>query len=243
MGFLLVLYLFVQRMISVSSTDARPLSRLQHMISNLFGFKHQSQPKIRTQPNLLPPPNQLPGQCKKTLVLDLDETLIHSSLVPVTNTDLTFSLELEGQNVTVYVSKRPGVDQFLQALKDKFELVVFTASIPQYADAILDFIDKEKTISSRLYRDSCTVLNDVYVKDLGSLGRDLKDTVIIDNTPGSFMLQPENGIGVTSWIDNQQDTELTDLLPLLESMTECGDVRTQISEMEWEAGDVDDIFL
>ncbi|KAH3762258.1 carboxy-terminal domain RNA polymerase II polypeptide A small phosphatase 2 [Pelomyxa schiedti] len=232
-------------MIAASTYDVRPLSRIHTMLSSFFGFKPQHQaivpPSPRSQVILLPPQNRAPGQWKKTLVLDLDETLIHSSLVPVPNTDFTFTLQVEGQTVTVYVSKRPGVDQFLRELKEKFELVVFTASIPQYADAVLDLLDRDKLISARIYRESCVVINGIYVKDLRGLGRDLKDTILLDNTPGSYLLQPQNGLGITSWTEDQRDAELNNLLPFLSELAVCSDVRIKLSEMDWQEGD--EIFL
>ena len=63
-----------------------------------------------------------------------------------------------------------------------FEVVVFTASLSSYADPLLNALDKSKTISQRLYRESCSYINGSYVKDLSKLGRDLRHVVIIDVT-------------------------------------------------------------
>ena len=64
-----------------------------------------------------------------------------------------------------------------------FELVVFTASTKEYADPIINFMDVEKLIHHRLYREHLTNHNDLMVKDLTKLGRDLKHLIIIDNVP------------------------------------------------------------
>ena len=69
-----------------------------------------------------------------------------------------------------------------------FEIVVFTASLCKYADAIIDQIDPEGYITSRLYRENCHKINSQYTKDLSSIGRNLKNVILIDNSPSSFAL-------------------------------------------------------
>lgn len=68
-------------------------------------------------------------QGKKCLVLDLDETLVHSSFKPINNADFIIPVEIENVVHSVYVLKRPGVDEFLKRLGPQFEIVVFTASL------------------------------------------------------------------------------------------------------------------
>ena len=70
---------------------------------------------------------------KKTLVLDLDETLVHSSFKPIPNPDYIIPVEIEGKIVDVYVLKRPWLDHFMAAIAGRFEIVVFTASLSKYA--------------------------------------------------------------------------------------------------------------
>ena len=69
-----------------------------------------------------------------------------------------------------------------------FEVVVFTAGLKEYADWILNQIDKHKYISHRLYRNNCIFNGGVYLKDLNRLGRDLKKTIIVDNIADNFDL-------------------------------------------------------
>lgn len=78
---------------------------------------------------------------KKTLVLDLDETLVHSSFKPIMYPDFIIPVEIEGRIVDVYVLKRPLMDDFLTAVGKAFEVVVFTASLSKYADPLLDLLD------------------------------------------------------------------------------------------------------
>ncbi|KAH3745220.1 Carboxy-terminal domain RNA polymerase II polypeptide A smallphosphatase 1 [Pelomyxa schiedti] len=133
---------------------------------------------------------------RKTLVLDLDETLIRTSYDPIPNPD--FVVKVEGQKA--YVKKRPGVDRFLNSLKDKYELVLFTASAGEYAEPVLNFLDVNRVFSARLFREACTFVGGAYVKDLSRLGRDLSQVMIIDNLPISYSLQPENGLPIASFL-------------------------------------------
>lgn len=70
---------------------------------------------------------------KKTLVLDLDETLVHSSFKPIPNPDYIIPVEIEGKIVDVYVLKRPWLDHFMAAIAGRFEIIIFTASLSKYA--------------------------------------------------------------------------------------------------------------
>ncbi|KAJ3432604.1 scp1-like small phosphatase 4-related [Anaeramoeba flamelloides] len=105
---------------------------------------------------------------------------------------------------TIYVQKRPHLKTFLETCSQLFEVVVFTAGTKEYADIILDELDPNKElISHRLYRDSCKeVEQDMYVKDLGLLGRDLDRVLIIDDLPYSYSLQPQNAIPIEKFCGN-----------------------------------------
>lgn len=89
---------------------------------------------------------------KKCLVLDLDETLVHSSFKPVPNPDFIIPVEIEDKVVEVYVLKRPFMDRFMAEVGERFEVVVFTASLSKYADPLLDLLDKDKVVRWRLFR-------------------------------------------------------------------------------------------
>jgi len=160
------------------------------------------------------------------VVLDMDETLVHSSFEAVEHADFTLHIKLDSMKHTVYVSKRPFVDEFLRALASpEFEIVLFTASLDAYAAPLLDILDTGRVITKRLFREACSQVGGVFVKDLSRLGRPLSRTVIVDNSPTSYMLQPENAVPVTSWFFNQQDTELRELLPILKQLALEDDVR------------------
>lgn len=147
----------------------------------------------------LPPINK---KYTYTLVLDLDETLVHSL-----------------EEINTFPLIRPGALKFIEELASYYEIVIFTAATQDYADSIISTLDKDnKYVQHKLYRQHTTVLKKSYLKDIGKLGRNLSKTIIIDNARDNFQLQIENGIFISTWIDDEQDHELIDLLPLLKEI-------------------------
>lgn len=173
---------------------------------------------------LLLPPLRASDVNKKCLIIDLDETLVHSSFKPVKNADFVIPVEIDGVIHQVYVLKRPHVDEFLDRIGDLFECILFTASLAKYADPVADLLDKRGVFRSRLFREACVFHKGNYVKDLNRLGRDLKRTIIVDNSPASYQFHPDNAIPVQSWFDDPSDTELLDLLPILQRMVHVDNV-------------------
>jgi len=195
----------------------------------------EAQMEESTASESLPPGGGLLGKTlaehkgRKCLVLDLDETLVHSSFQEM---DCSFSLpiELGGMRYEVYVLKRPHVDEFIKECAKTYELVIFTASLAEYANPVIDTLDKAGLIKHRLFRESCVLhQGSAYVKDLSRLGRKLRDCIIIDNSPLSYMYDRYNAIACTSWFGDKDDTELRDLLPVLNgSLSTVKDVRTML---------------
>ncbi|KAL6877030.1 HAD-like domain-containing protein [Trichoderma novae-zelandiae] len=166
---------------------------------------------------LLPPITpELKG--RKCLVLDLDETLVHSSFKILHQADFTIPVEIEGNYHNVYVIKRPGVDEFMKRVGELYEVVVFTASVSKYGDPLLDQLDIHNVVHHRLFRESCYNHQGNYVKDLSQVGRDLKDTIIIDNSPTSYIFHPQHAVPISSWFSDAHDNELLDLIPVLEDL-------------------------
>ena len=169
---------------------------------------------------------------KKTLILDLDETLVHSGFHPFDReSDFTLNINIDGKNHTIYVLKRPYVDEFLSEISPYFEIIVFTASISEYASPLLDQLDKNNLASGRLFRQHCLFNHGLYLKDLKNIGKNLKDTIIIDNNPASYVLNQDNGLPILTWYDDPNDKELIDLIPLLKFLSTVEDVRPIIKKI------------
>lgn len=171
---------------------------------------------------ILPPPAH---HDKKCLVLDLDETLVHSSFRLVPNVDFVIPVTVDSTVHSVYVAKRPYVDQFLKDMAEHYELVVYTASLNKYADPLLDLLDPHRVIAHRLFREHCVYYEGHYVKDLRLLNRPLSKTIIVDNSPNSYLFHPENAIDCTSFIDDRRDEELLIIADFLKGVKHVEDVR------------------
>ena len=111
-----------------------------------------------------------------------------------------------------------------------YELVIFTAGTKEYADFALGFVDPNNRISHRLYRDHTIQKGNILVKDISKLGRDLKHVIIIDNIAENFQLQSENGIFINSWVNDEKDNSLMELMPILKQIVELkiSDVRVAL---------------
>ncbi|XP_026394877.1 CTD small phosphatase-like protein 2 isoform X2 [Papaver somniferum] len=180
-------------------------------------------------------PLLLPKETRKrksiTLVLDLDETLVHSTLEHCDDADFTFPVFCNMKEHTVYVRQRPYLKPFLEKVAEMFEIIVFTASQSSYAEQLLNILDPSgKLISERAYRESCLFSDGSYTKDLTVLGVDLAKVAIIDNSPQVFRLQVNNGIPIKSWFDDPSDRALVSLLPFLETLVDADDVRPIIAQ-------------
>jgi len=133
----------------------------------------------------------------------------------------------DGIESKIYVYTRPGLQAFLTEMSELYEVGVFTLSSKKRADRFLDEIDTDRElIKFRLYRDSAKH----GVKDLSWLGRDLRKVIIIDDNSRSYKLQKSNAIPIKSFEGLKSDTELTQLIPLLRSLSKEEDVRPKLAE-------------
>jgi Dullard-like phosphatase family protein len=172
-----------------------------------------------------------PRTRKVTLVLDLDETLVHSTMEHCDDADFTFPVFFDTKEHMVYVKKRPHVHMFLEKMAEMFEVVIFTASQSVYADQLLDMLDPgKKLFARRFFRESCVFTDRSYTKDLTVVGVDLAKVAIIDNTPEVFQLQVNNGIPIESWYNDPSDEALPRLIPFLETLAVADDVRPIIAK-------------
>ena len=125
----------------------------------------------------------------------------------------------------------------MKRVGELYEVVVFTASVSkvcscvlatkltsltrcQYGDPVLDQLDTHHVVHHRLFRESCYNHQGNYVKDLSQVGRDLQKTIIIDNSPTSYIFHPQHAVPISSWFSDAHDNELLDLIPVLEDLAE-----------------------
>ncbi|CAM0138784.1 unnamed protein product [Umbelopsis sp. WA50703] len=186
----------------------------------------------RTPTPSIPHPLPLSYYRSKTLVLDLDETLIHSTSrgngVPgASGRAHVIEVVVDKHACLYYVYKRPHVDYFLRKVSEWYKVVVFTASMSEYADPVIDWLDQEnRLISKRYFRQSCTLRGGNYLKDLTLVEPDLAKVCIVDNSPMAYILNSENGIPIEGWISESSDEALLDLLPFLDALRFTEDVRS-----------------
>eukprot|EP00127_Corallochytrium_limacisporum_P006289 Clim_evm33s224 gene=Clim_evmTU33s224 len=171
----------------------------------------------------------VPDGKRKTLILDLDETLIHSTTRLLNRTMFDFKVEVNTAALACvfFVHKRPHVDMFLDRIQHWFDLVIYTASLQEYADPVIDILDNGRGIlRNRYFRESCINIGGIYVKNLEIVDKDLKDVIIIDNSPGAYTNHPENAIPIETWEVNPYDESLLDLIPFLSCLRHMDDVRS-----------------
>ena len=207
----------------------------QNEISKIFySTLSQSDRKNKSKKKYLLPEK---NSNKKTLVLDLDETLVHSiGTIPsdsndIPQSDFTIKVPQINSSHDVHVMVRPHVEEFLERMSKRFELVIFTASISKYANPLLNIVDKMGYVPFRLFREHCTLINTAFVKDLSLLGRDFKDIIILDNNPTAYSLNHYNGFPIKSWFDDKNDDELLKICPILEFLSYVPDVRDYIKKI------------
>jgi Dullard-like phosphatase family protein len=169
-----------------------------------------------TKFNTLPAPYVRTKNNKEfSLVLDLDETLVH----------FKDNLDVEGSGV---LRIRPGINEFLDEVGKYYELILFTTATQDYADLLIDAIEEDKIyFDHRLYREHAVIIDNDFVKDLNRIGRPLDKIIIVDNMPQNFKLQKENGIMIKPfWGEDIYDTALYELNTILVNIAkEGGDIR------------------
>ncbi|TSM94635.1 CTD small phosphatase-like protein 2 [Bagarius yarrelli] len=192
-------------------------------IKNIPNLSQQSR-AVSTLRDIPPKTRSTPAA---TMVLDLDETLVFSSLNRIEDAEYTFNTLFQDQEYKVYVILRPYVNEFLQAMVKHFEIFVYTSAKKEYAETIVDILDPQKKIfRHRLYQEDCACVLGHYIKDLGVLERELSKTVILDNAPHTFPYHLTNTIPIKSWCGDKEDKELQRLTPYLEKLTQANDFRT-----------------
>ena len=239
-----------------NSITSKPHLNMETSINSNYSLNRTNQPKTSSIPNrtknlcinrnnirqydikipdteVITPPITIPylnfnTNKKFTLIMDLDETMVNFKFT----------------NVQKGIGKlfiRPFLESFLEVIKDYYEIIAFTSATRDYADIVLDIIEKnqrKKFFDGRLYREHTTQFGKKYIKDLSKIGRDLSRIVIVDNLSQCFKLQNENGILMCSFYgEDENDNALIELQKILIKIyyDDC-DVRKSIYKYR------DDIF-
>ena len=171
-----------------------------------------------------------------TIILDLDGTLIYDQNIEVNYEEEEDEEDDEDnkhqKNNDIIL--RPRLFEFLDKLLElKCELIIFTISVKQRADEVINIIEKNKRyFNGRLCREYCTLMGAAYVKDISKLGRNLSKTIIIDNDLVCFYLQQENGILIKSFEGKEDDNKLLNLHQILNQIIKSpfNDIRVELDK-------------
>ncbi|CAD8157053.1 unnamed protein product [Paramecium octaurelia] len=199
-----------------------------HLQASFMAFKQCATSKIIFRPKPLFLPKDPKDQRKYTLLLDLDETLVHCSLDVRLPCEKKLNIRLSPSEILqVGLTIRPGLQNMLENLQPHFEIIIFTASHVQYAKKIVEFIDPKKIISNVLSREHCCFTSlGQYIKDLSIIkNRSLSKTILVDNSAFSYFYQIDNGVPIIPFYDNKQDKQLALLTKYLIGVVGQEDIR------------------
>ncbi|XP_030753724.1 mitochondrial import inner membrane translocase subunit TIM50-C-like [Sitophilus oryzae] len=155
---------------------------------------------------LLPDPLKEPYiQPKYTLVLELNEVLVHSEWTHASG---------------MKYKKRPLIEQFLESVKDHYEIIIFTQEPGMIAFPLVEAIDPQNVIAFKLARDSTKFTGGRYVKTLCNLNRNLSKVICVDSNKDNFLFDNENLFCMQPWGGDDKDTSLLDLVGFLKAIAD-----------------------
>ncbi|KAJ3228025.1 mitochondrial inner membrane protein required for protein import [Clydaea vesicula] len=152
---------------------------------------------------LLPDPLPEPFHRAHTLVIELNDSLVH----------LVWDKEIGWR-----IATRPGVKKFLAYLSKYYEIVIFADTPANIAQPVVEALDPYQMALYKLFRESTRLVKNKMVKDLSALNRDLSKVICVDVNPDAYSLQPENGIPLKKWVGEKSDRELLRLMTMLEEL-------------------------
>ncbi|CAD8048105.1 unnamed protein product [Paramecium primaurelia] len=171
---------------------------------------------------------------KKTVIFDLDETLVHCNEEETMSSQIVLPITFPtGEKVNAGINIRPFAQKMIKLLSDVCEVMIFTASHECYANEVINYLDSEKRVKRRIFRDSCVTDENshYYIKNLEVIDRDQKDIVIVDNASYSFVHHLDNGIPIISFYDDKLDNQLIKLYRfLINKVLPQDDVRPFLKE-------------
>lgn len=167
---------------------------------------------------------------RPTIVVDLDETLVHVTPIAPKDLDKSNYFTISVKKRKFYVQMRPNLNNFLEQISKFFNICVFTASEQNYANKIIDKILPNVKKCCRFFRDSCINMYGYYVKDLDIINCSLKQILLVDDVAGSALKNPKNLIKIKPWNGEKEDDALKNLMNILEKIAYDGDLRTSYIE-------------
>ena len=194
---------------------------------------------------------------KGLLILDLDETLIHSEEFPSNNhinQKFDFKVHCEGDTHWFMTKKRPFLDEFIKYVFENFDVGVWTASTEDYATIILENIGIDKNKLKCFYtRENCGMRLDyesnsyygvknlqklkkrawskTYTNKVGQM-RELDRILIVDDIAATAVNNRSNLVLIKPFYFNDNDVELLKLISYLQKIKDEPNYRT-IDKRGW----------
>ena len=183
---------------------------------------------------------------EKTLILDLDKTLIKTKKVtskvgvPIDEKYerrdrvpwIKIAEKRKGEKcIYLLLYVRPDLNWFLEEMNKYFDLVLFTASHKEYADNVLKYIDPhDKYFKYKFYRDNCTLHGNYAIKDLSLFFhyKSSNDIILLDDNATLFPTQLNNLIPIFPFLGKSADHQLRVVAKFLKRLNEEKDVRCLI---------------
>lgn len=171
------------------------------------------------------------------VILDLDETLIHTSVAPRQN-----QIAIR-QFANYWLYERPYVHAFIKFCLANFRVAVWTSSSERYAQAITAHLfEHPEQLEFIWSRQHCTVRQDpqssknVYIKNLKKVkarGEPLSRVVIVDDSPEKLIYQYGNLVPISPFEGQANDTALLLLMDYLLHLSQQPNVRS-IDKRGWQ---------
>jgi|EP00669_Euglena_mutabilis_P014418 CTD nuclear envelope phosphatase 1 len=169
----------------------------------------------------------------KILALDLDQTLVCASPKPLS----VHHHWIQTAGSALFVCERPYLQFFLTQVSQWYKVAIFTAGTKAWAAPIINQLDPGGArIEKRYFRQFCSAQQDgSYLKDLSLITTKnriaLSKCILVDDTPVSYQLYPDNAFPIPSFYaaDYDTDTALLELLPVLHALQYVQDVRSLLS--------------
>jgi hypothetical protein len=153
------------------------------------------------------------------LVLDLEKTCIAS--------------EYDARDGWRHV-KRPGLDKFIQQLSSYYEIAIISENDVNVQEQLLLAIDPENR-TFKLGPTAAELRDNVYLKRLDFMNRDIRRIVLLDDDQAASALFPRNTLLVKPYTDvhDRSDSTLLDLVPFLQALVheQCDDYRDTIDAL------------